>query len=156
MHPAQSFLQTAGQPLLCIASESGRVNPEVEPILAYCDAARTRCIVLPDALYAGLSQVEHSVGRLFMIAMPRPPPALDQSAVLLDNLKEPGNLGSILRGAAAAGIRKIYCSDGTESAWSPKVLRAGMGAHFLLEIYENADLIAVARQAGVSLLATSS
>ena len=158
VHLAQSFLQTAGQPLLCIASESGRANPEVEPILAQCDAARTQCIVLPDALYAGLSQVENGVGLLFMIATPRPlpPPALDQSAVLLDNLQDPGNLGSILRSAAAAGIRKIYCSDGTASAWSPKVLRAGMGAHFLLDIYENADLIAVARQAAVPVLATSS
>lgn len=158
VHLAQSFLQTAGQPLLCIVSESGRANHEVEAILAQCDAARTQCIALPDALYAGLSQVEHGVGLLFMIATPRlpAPAALEQSAVLLDNLQDPGNLGSILRSAAAAGIRKVYCSAGTASAWSPKVLRAGMGAHFLLDIYENADLTAVAQRAAVPVLATSS
>lgn len=158
VHLAQSYLQTAGQPLLCIASESGRANPEVAAIIVQCDAARTQCIVLPDALYAGLSQVEHGVGLLFAIATPQPvpPPALALSAVLLDNLQDPGNLGSILRSAAAAGIRQIYCSAGTASAWSPKVLRAGMGAHFLLDIYENVDLPAIAQHAAVPVLATSS
>jgi TrmH family RNA methyltransferase len=158
VHLAQSFLQSAGQPLLCIASESGRANPEVAEILVQCDGARTPCVILPDALYAGLSQVEHGVGLLFSITTPKPalPSTLDQSAVLLDNLQDPGNLGSILRSAAAAGIKKIYCSAGTASAWSPKVLRAGMGAHFLLDIYENVDLPSVAKQAVVPVLATSS
>jgi len=158
VHLAQSYLQAVGRPQLCIVSESGRGNPEVAAILAQCDTARAMCIVLPDALYAGLSQVEHGVGLLFVISVPQPvlPQMLTQSAVLLDNLQDPGNLGSILRSAAAAGIRQIFCSAGTASAWSPKVLRAGMGAHFLLEIFENVDLPAYARQAKVPLLATSS
>lgn len=158
VHLAQSYLQTAGQPQLCIASESGRAHPEVAAILAQCDAARTHCIVLPDALYAGLSQVEHGVGLMLLVDVPQQtvPQALTQSAVLLDNLQDPGNLGSILRSAAAAGIRQIFCSAGTASAWSPKVLRAGMGAHFLLDIFENADLPACARNAVVPVLATSS
>jgi TrmH family RNA methyltransferase len=160
VHLAQSYLQAVGQPQLCIVSESGRANPEVAAILAQCNTAGagTACILLPDALYAGLSQVEHGVGLLFSIAVPQPalPPKLTQSAVLLDNLQDPGNLGSILRSAAAAGIRQIFCSAGTASAWSPKVLRAGMGAHFLLEIFENVDLPACAQHAEVPLLATSS
>jgi TrmH family RNA methyltransferase len=158
IHLAQSYVQAVGQPQLCIASESGRANPEVAAMLAQCDAARTQCIVLPDALYAGLSQVEHGVGLLLLIDVPQPrlPLQLTQSAVLLDNLQDPGNLGSILRSAAAAGIGQIFCSAGTASAWSPKVLRAGMGAHFLLEIFENVDLPACARNAAVPLLATSS
>jgi TrmH family RNA methyltransferase len=158
VHLAQSYLQTIGQPQLCIASESGRANPEVAAIVAQCNAAGATCILLPDVLYAGLSQVEHGVGLLFSIAVPQPalPPKLTQSAVLLDNLQDPGNLGSILRSAAAAGIRQIFCSAGTASAWSPKVLRAGMGAHFLLEIFENVDLPAYAQHAELPLLATSS
>ena len=87
---------------------------------------------------------------------PQAPGALTQSAVLLDQLQDPGNLGSILRSAAAAGIRQIYCSPGTVFAWSPKVLRAGMGAHFLLEIFENQDLAALARATRIPVLATSS
>jgi TrmH family RNA methyltransferase len=60
---------------------------------------------------------------------------------VLDNLQDPGNLGSLLRSAAAAGIKHVFCSAGTVSAWSPKVMRAGMGAHFLLHIYENVALL---------------
>jgi TrmH family RNA methyltransferase len=158
VHLAQSYLQSAGRPQLCIVSESGRAHPEVAAILAQCDAARIQGIVLPDALYGGLSQVEHGVGLLLLIDVPQPlrPQTLTQSAVLLDNLQDPGNLGSILRSAAAAGIRQIFCSAGTASAWAPKVLRAGMGAHFLLEIFENADLLECAQHAAVPLLATSS
>jgi TrmH family RNA methyltransferase len=158
VHLAQSYLQTAGRPQLCIVSESACAHPEVAAVVAQCEARRAQCIALPEALYGGLSQVEHGVGLLLLIDVPqrRLPPALTQSAVLLDQLQDPGNLGSILRSAAAAGIRQIVCSPGTASAWSPKVLRAGMGAHFLLDIAENADLQACIRDAEVPVLATSS
>jgi RNA methyltransferase, TrmH family len=79
-----------------------------------------------------------------------------ESVLLLDGLQDPGNLGSILRSAAAAGIVRVYCGPGTVFAWSPKVLRAGMGAHFLLSIIEDADLAAVIRAARAPVLATSS
>ncbi|MGC5075280.1 TrmH family RNA methyltransferase, partial [Escherichia coli] len=78
------------------------------------------------------------------------------SAVLLDGLQDPGNLGSILRSAAAAGVKQVFCSAGTAAAWSPKVLRAGMGAHFVLDIFENADLVALCAASRIPLLATSS
>jgi TrmH family RNA methyltransferase len=78
------------------------------------------------------------------------------NAVVLDNLQDPGNLGSILRSAAGAGIKQVFCSAGSASAWSPKVLRAGMGAHFLLEIFEGVDLYAMLSHSSIPILATSS
>jgi TrmH family RNA methyltransferase len=91
------------------------------------------------------------------VATPRPrqPQALVESAVLLDGVQDPGNVGSILRSAGAAGIRQVYCSAGTAFCWSPKVLRAAMGAHFVLEIFENVDLPALAASARIPVLATS-
>jgi TrmH family RNA methyltransferase len=83
------------------------------------------------------------------------PSALEGSAVLLDNLQDPGNVGSILRSAAAAGITQVFCSAGTAFCWSPKVLRAAMGAHFVVQIHENVDLAALIRAAAVPVLATS-
>ncbi len=117
-----------------------------------------QCILLPLALYQGLSQVEHGIGILFVIATHEAtlPAALTESAVLLDNLQDPGNLGSILRSAATAGIKHVLCSSGTAICWSPKVLRAGMGAHFLLNIVENVDLAEVMGSAKIPVLATSS
>lgn len=158
VHLCQTWLQQAGDPLMCVASQSARSNAEAAAIIAQCETRRISCILLPDALYHALSQVEQGVGILFVIATPQPaaPAKLSQSAVLLDRLQDPGNFGSILRSAAAAGIRQVFCSPGTVFAWSPKVLRAGMGAHFLLEIVENADLAAVLREAAVPVLATSS
>jgi RNA methyltransferase, TrmH family len=78
------------------------------------------------------------------------------NALLLDQLQDPGNVGSILRSAAAAGIKKIFCSPSTVAAWSPKVLRAGMGAHFVVDIYENSDLSALVQAASIPVIATSS
>ena len=54
--------------------------------------------------------------------------------LLLDQIREPGNLGTIIRSAAAAGVQAVYLSPGTVDPFSPKVLRAGMGAHFRLPI----------------------
>ncbi|HTN67370.1 MAG TPA: RNA methyltransferase [Burkholderiaceae bacterium] len=157
IHLAQAYLQHVGLPLLCVASESAQADPEVAALLARC-ASADKCIVLADTLYRSLSQVENGTGPLLLIDVPpaQAPAALTQSAVLLDQLQDPGNLGSILRSAAGAGIRQVYCSPGTVFAWSPKVLRAGMGAHFLLEIFENQDLTALAQAARIPLLATSS
>jgi TrmH family RNA methyltransferase len=158
VHLCQTYLELAGKPVLCIVSEDSLTHPEVAGIIRECEAARVQCISLPVALYQVLSQVEHGIGLLFVIDTPQTavPDRLVQSAVLLDNLQDPGNLGSILRSAAAAGIEYVFCSKGTVFAWSPKVLRAGMGAHFVLEIVENADLSSILRDTDMPILATSS
>lgn len=158
VHLCEAYLQQVGLPPLCVVNETSVAHNEVVSILALCEAGATQCIVIPDALYDALSQVENGVGVLFVIDTPQTPvpEALAQSAVLLDNLQDPGNLGSILRSAAAAGIAHVFCSAGTAFAWSPKVLRAGMGAHFVLKIFENTDLAALIRSSDVLVLATSS
>ena len=158
VHLCETYLQHVGMPAHCVVGEGARYHAEVAALLAQCDAQGSSCLLLPDALYKALSQVENGIDVLFVIDTPAPvqEPRLEQAAILLDNLQDPGNLGSILRSAAAAGVRDIFCSPGTAFAWSPKVLRAGMGAHFLLEIHENVDLAALMRHAGVPVLATSS
>jgi TrmH family RNA methyltransferase len=112
---------------------------------------------LPDALFGAVSQVEHGVNLLFLVETPSPvkPQALTVSAVLLDGVQDPGNVGSILRSAGAAGITQVFCSAGTAFCWSPKVLRAAMGAHFVLEIFENVDLAALIDASSISVLAMS-
>jgi TrmH family RNA methyltransferase len=158
IHLCLAFQQQVGAPQLCVVSESSVADAEVNAILQACDAAHTQAIVLPDSLYNALSQLLNGIGLLFIIETPAValPGRLNTSAVLLDNLQDPGNLGSILRSAAGAGIAQVYCSPGTAFAWSPKVLRAGMGAHFLLEIFENVDLAALIAYAQVPVVATSS
>jgi TrmH family RNA methyltransferase len=158
VHLCEAYLEHVSMPTLCVASQTALGNAEVAALIARCENAHIQSIALPDALYHALSQVEHGVGLLFVVDTPQTdmPSSLHHSAVLLDNLQDPGNLGSILRSAAAAGIEHVYCSTGTAFAWSPKVLRAGMGAHFLLQIFENVDLASLIRSAVVPVVATSS
>jgi TrmH family RNA methyltransferase len=157
VHLCQSYLQLRGVPRHCIVSESALANPEVADILMQCENAHAHCTAMPDALYNALSQVEHGVGLMFLIDTPvlTVPAVLARDAVMLDNLQDPGNVGSILRSAAAAGITQVFCSQGTAFCWSPKVLRAAMGAHFVVEIYENVDLAALIRSSAIPVLATS-
>jgi TrmH family RNA methyltransferase len=157
VHLCQGYLQLRGAPLQCIVSEGALANLEVAAIVQRCSELHAHVTALPDALYNAVSQVEHGVGLMFLVDTPLREIAgpLTQSAVLLDNLQDPGNVGSILRSAAAAGITQVYCSAGTAFCWSPKVLRAAMGAHFVLEIYENVDLAALVSNAAVMVLATS-
>jgi TrmH family RNA methyltransferase len=157
VHLCQSYLQLRGAPLQCVVSESALANPEAADVVQRCEQAHAHVTVLPDPLYNAVSQVEHGVGLMFLIDTPARDIAgpLSVSAVLLDNLQDPGNVGSILRSAAAAGVKQVYCSAGTAFCWSPKVLRAAMGAHFVLEIFENVDLAALVSASKVAVLATS-
>jgi TrmH family RNA methyltransferase len=157
VHLCQAWLELRGAPLHCIVSEEALANPEVVAIVERCESLHAHVTAFPDALFAAISQVEHGVNIAFIAATPRPeqPGVLAQSAVLLDGVQDPGNVGSILRSAGAAGIRQVFCSPGTAFCWSPKVLRAAMGAHFVLEIFENVDLVALVRDAQVPVLATS-
>ena len=80
---------------------------------------------------------------------------LFDSAILLDRIQDPGNLGSILRTAAAFGIKKVFCSKLSAFAWSPKTLRSGSGAHFLLDIYENMNLVELIQSTSLPIYSTS-
>lgn len=106
----------------------------------------TQVISVTAAIFKQLSPVETPTGILGVMELPKTQTIHGDSGVLLENVQDPGNLGSILRTSAAAGINCIYLSKGCAEAWSPKALRAGMGAHFQLTIVENADLVATANQ----------
>ncbi len=157
VHLCQAWLDLKGLPAHCVVSEDALSNTEVAAIVARVEADRGHVTALPDALFGAISQVEHGVNLVFVVDTPAPrvPEALGVSAVLLDGVQDPGNVGSILRSAGAAGIRQVWCSPGTAFCWSPKVLRAAMGAHFVLEIFENVELAPVVRGARVPVLATS-
>ncbi|MBT3067664.1 RNA methyltransferase [Rhodoferax sp. U11-2br] len=99
--------------------------------------AAAKNIVIPDALYDGLSALESPARMGFVFDLP--PVALieaQMASVILDRVQDAGNVGSILRSAGAFGFKQIIALKGTAALWSPKVLRAGMGAHFDLRLVE--------------------
>ncbi|HEY0884532.1 MAG TPA: RNA methyltransferase [Ramlibacter sp.] len=116
----------------------------------------TRTVVMADALFATLSGLE-SPGRMgFVLDLPAAAPLQPGApSVILDRLQDAGNVGAILRCAAAFGFRQVLAMKGTAGLWSPKVLRAGMGAHFGLHLLEGLEPSAL-DALRVPIVATSS
>lgn len=123
-----------------LISTSGRDKPEVAALVQGEDAA---LLEFPDALFRELTGVDTPVGIAAVIEIPEEPAAsITGDAICLDAVQDPGNVGSMLRTAAAAGVRDVLLGTGCAGAWTPRVLRAGQGAHFGLRIRERVDLAA--------------
>jgi TrmH family RNA methyltransferase len=112
--------------------------------------------VLAENIFRSIVDTESPAGIAAEIAIP--PAAQDLGSagacVFLDALQDAGNVGAILRSAAAFGIRHAVLGKGCADAWSPKVLRAGMGAHFTLAIREGAELDAALASFGGKVVCT--
>ncbi len=139
LHLASAYLDAAGQPALCVVTDGALQLDEARALVERIGAERI--VTLPDALFGQLSTLVNGIGFLMLVETPAPtlPERVGVTSVVLDGVQDAGNVGSILRSAAAAGVTQVFCAPGTAHAWSSKVLRAGMGAHFLLKVYEDVD-----------------
>jgi len=155
VHLCEGYLQQIGQPQLVIYTDLAAENREVTKILE--GVGSTRMVLLGEANFRAISSVDNGIGIAFVIDTPSPdrPETIKSSTLLLEDIQDPGNLGTILRTAAAAGVKQVFLSSGSASAWSPKTLRSGMGAHFTLNIYENIDLVNLITNSKVPVVATS-
>lgn len=134
-HLCRAAIERGWQPLRAVFSES--FWPEAFATWSSCAPEN---IVIPDALMASISTLESPAPLGFLLALPEAvPPRPDAATVVLDRLQDAGNVGSILRSAGAFGFRQVIAIRGTAALWSPKVLRAGMGAHFGLQLIEGVD-----------------
>src|SRR5574343_1426726 len=139
VHLVEAYEKVYGPAANLVVAESALAGGE---IAAY--VAERQVVVLADALMRDLGLVDTPSGLLAVAAMPKANATVDgkKDAILLDGVQDPGNVGTLLRTAAAAGIRQALLSPGCAAAWSPKVLRAGQGAQFVLDIHEDVDLAA--------------
>jgi TrmH family RNA methyltransferase len=153
-HLVEAFRASGGTADTLVASESGYARSEVRRLFDGTPA-RSR-VLLADRLFDALAQVATPTGILAVVraAEPRPLPAAPDTCLLLEAIQDPGNLGSILRTAVAAGVREVLLGPRAVFAWSPKVLRAGQGAHFSLSIHEGVPLAAFAGRFGATVVAT--
>ena len=143
-HLCSALRTRGGRPVQALVAESAWQQPQLRALANW--APRVVCV--PDALFDGISTLESPARIGFTLALPAPP-AIDPGAptVVLDRVQDAGNVGSILRSASAFGVTQVVALQGTAALWSPKVLRAGMGAHFALRLIEGlqpADLAALA------------
>lgn len=136
-----------------LVSESAQENSEIFGLLQ--GAAGIDRLTLRDSLFREISGVSRPTGIAAVIDIPVAPtgtPAGD--ALLLDAVQDAGNVGAILRTAAAAGVPDVMLGAGCAGAWTARVLRAGQGAHFSLAIREQADLAAELRASAATSIAT--
>jgi TrmH family RNA methyltransferase len=154
VHLCEAYLQRHGVPRQVLVADGALGRADVRALLSRLDTAP---VALADPLFKALSAVEHGVGVAMLIDTPGPPlPArLDADCVYLDRLQDPGNVGTVLRTCAAAGVARVITAPGTAWCWSPKVLRAGMGAHFALQIHESVGWPELAPRVAVAIRATA-
>lgn len=157
VHLCEEWLRHQGGPLRAVfdadrlaqSTSLQRLAQHIEPATG---------LTLDATLYARLSQVAgQGQGVCFVVnrLSPNLPLSIVDNVLWLDRVQDPGNLGTLLRTAAAVGIRQVFVSEGSVSAWSPKVLRSAQGAHFALQVFEHVDLLALCERLRVPLVATA-
>ncbi len=141
IHLVEAYVKAVGEPIAVMISESAQHRAEVVALLSRCNNASQS--VFADALMDSASTLDSPA---FMMAIVPTPvaAAIDDNAdvvLALEDVQDPGNVGSMCRSAAAAGVRHVALSKTCAFAWAPKVLRAAQGAHFSLNINEGVDLV---------------
>jgi RNA methyltransferase, TrmH family len=150
-HLCSAALERGVQPAIAVFSESAW-----QAQASRWTGVQGRIVHVSDSLFASISALDSPGHMGFVLELP-PAPAIDPAApsVILDRLQDAGNVGSILRSAAAFGFRQVLSLKGTAGLWSPKVLRSGMGAHFTLSLIEGVEVPDL-EQLAIPLVATSS
>lgn len=136
-HLCKAYLEKIGIPFTAIFSESSYSNP----ILDELKTAQSDIYILSDEVFKSISSLKSATGIAYLVSTPENQQINHHAAtVILDRLQDPGNIGTILRSASAFGFKQIIAMEDTCALWSPKVLRAAMGAHFSLQIFENSKI----------------
>jgi TrmH family RNA methyltransferase len=151
-HLCSAWLQRGGAVPQAVITEAAWDSAALRGLAAQAE----QVAVLSPTLMAGISTLESPPPLGFCVPWPGAGELQPgRPGVVLDRLQDPGNVGNLLRSASAFGFTQVIALKGTVALWSPKVLRAGMGAHFGLRLIEAAEA-SVLDALGVPLLAGSS
>ena len=154
VHLLSAYLQAGGQVLQVYVPVSKMQQPETARLLA--QLPHERVVQTAGAALQKITSLSDAEEITALIALPPTEPFdAEADCVVLERIQDPGNIGTILRSAAAAGVGQVVLSADCADAWSPKVLRAGMGAHFALRLFVEPDLAAWRERCHVPLLATA-
>jgi len=139
VHLIQGYLSAFGEPELLIIPE-GKTTHEASTMIQ--QLADIDTVMFPTLMFKELTPVATSTGVLALVKTPTvPTPDNIQFALMLEDIQDPGNLGSMLRTALGAGVDAVYLSKGCTDAFSPKCLRGGQGAQFHLPILVTDDMV---------------
>ena len=135
-HLCRAAVQHGRTVLQAVLSETAWQDPRLREL---ADAA-ARVVIVAPSLFKTLTTLESPSGIGFVLPL-EPQPALQPAiaSIVLDRLQDAGNVGSILRSVAAFGVGQVIALKGSVALWSPKVLRAAMGAHFAVHLVEGLE-----------------
>lgn len=141
IHLCQECIKAGVRPQYVLFNEQKlNQSAELQQIARKVDKRLIRTI--ESRLLKNISKIAENQGVLFIIETINQsiPAKIDKTCLWLDQIQDPGNVGNILRTAAAAGVSQVYLSEGCAQVWSTRVLRSAQGAHFYLELYESVNL----------------
>jgi TrmH family RNA methyltransferase len=134
-HLVAAALAAGLKPIAMLGTEAALAKPEVASLVRQ---SRLTPVVLSPAVFGAIADAETPPGIAAEIAIPEL--SRDGSAVFLEGVQDAGNVGAIIRSAAAFGAGTLIVDRQCADPWSPKVLRAGMGGHFAIGILQVDDL----------------
>ena len=139
-HLLRAMLEAGVQPTVVAVAERVAADAAITALLAHCVDAR--CVMIDDAVFDQIAPTESPAGVLALSRLPQTSEALDghRDTLVLETVQDPGNVGSLIRTAVAAGVRQIMLSPGCADVWSPRCLRAAQGAQWLAKIAPDADV----------------
>jgi TrmH family RNA methyltransferase len=152
-HLLEAFLRLGDPPRALLVDEARIDQPEVARLVAAADLAP---VLVSQAVLASIADAETPPALLAEVPIreAKLDPRLWRHCVLLDSIQDAGNVGAILRSAAAFGLEDVVLGPGCADPWSPKVLRAAQGGHFALRIARSNDLAKALAGFGGTVLAT--
>jgi TrmH family RNA methyltransferase len=151
MHLIESYAERFGSPDSIALIEGGHIDQ----IASYLNE-NTQVLEFPAGLFSEIAPVISPTGILASINIPHlEPPKKQNCILLLEDIQDPGNLGSILRSASASGVDLVFLSDHCADLWSPKVLRGGQGAHFHLPCIEKVNFSDITKTFTGKIFATT-
>ncbi|MGQ9594837.1 MAG: TrmH family RNA methyltransferase [Anaerolineae bacterium] len=133
----EEALRVGSIPTLAFFSPTLGTTPRGQVLLQALQAlpeARERILPASEAVLQSLSDTVTPQGIVAAVPFPQPPPGPPGLLLVLDQLRDPGNLGTVLRTAWAAGVEEVWLPPGTVDPYNPKVVRAAMGAHFRIPL----------------------
>ncbi|MCH4246425.1 MAG: RNA methyltransferase [Acinetobacter populi] len=154
-HILENYLQTGHQPFCMFTTEQGFEHPENQDALALSTCP---VFIITEQLYKSVSPLVQTTPLMAIIHLPQTEQRWSgtQDTLILDRIQDPGNVGTLLRSAAASGVKQVLTTTGTASIWSPRVLRAAMGAHFSLALFESIAYETILADFKIPVHATSS
>lgn len=154
-HLIESYLQHNQQPVALFTTEEGFEHIENQNSI---ELSTCPLYLITEQIYKSLSPLGQTTPLLAIIDIPQFDQAFQTNidTLILDGVQDPGNVGTLLRSAAAVGVKQVITTKGTASLWSPRVLRAAMGAHFSLHLFEGMQTDGLTQKFNIPVYATSS